>query len=405
MCAASQGSWALLRQQYPSVHRWLVRHHCETTAAPQLAPSADTLDPGAYRATTLVMVNPDQGIFEVAPALGGECNLAVVVDDPAALVALLAHPRSEELFHERRMRLLTADEVSREGLPLSFLLGSLKVVALACLPRNRTSAGLLRAIKQADERRQTLRQQTTATYMTMVTYNRLEFTRRTLNRLKLNTERPLKLVVVDNGSSDGTVRWLEENQGNYPFIERIMPMSDNLGIGRALNNGLRYSLSRSRRVGRIDNDILVPPFWLRDLLHVLESPLNPWIVSGFVTDDRNVRALVRDTPKLLIDDLKVYLVEAIGGGCNLYAPDIFARIGYFLPEHQLYGVEDGGLCAATRSRDGKIAVVDNVKLEHLSTIIAESVDYKAFKAAQVAAFQRDAVDEHVQRLRGLQREG
>ena len=44
----------------------------------------------------------------------------------------------------------------------------------------------------------------------MVTYNRLELTKQTLDSIFKNTKTPFELVIVDNASTDGTVEFLKD---------------------------------------------------------------------------------------------------------------------------------------------------------------------------------------------------
>ena len=67
--------------------------------------------------------------------------------------------------------------------------------------------------------------------ITVVTYNRLDLTKKCLESLQNNTMYPYKLTIIDNGSTDGTLEWLEDNQ--YNFIS----LGENLGIAKGYNLG------------------------------------------------------------------------------------------------------------------------------------------------------------------------
>lgn len=71
----------------------------------------------------------------------------------------------------------------------------------------------------------------------IVTYNAMKWLNRCISSMKSSTY-PVDVFVVDNGSTDGTQKYIKDN---YP--ECIFRQSgENLGFGRANNVGLRFAL-------------------------------------------------------------------------------------------------------------------------------------------------------------------
>ena len=82
----------------------------------------------------------------------------------------------------------------------------------------------------------------------VVTYNGMEWIERCLRSVQASAT-PSDIMVVDNGSDDGTAAWIREH-----FPEVIVSESrDNLGFGAANNIGLRYALSHSYRYAYLLN--------------------------------------------------------------------------------------------------------------------------------------------------------
>jgi len=77
-----------------------------------------------------------------------------------------------------------------------------------------------------------------------------------LNSLATQTVRPLEVIVVDNGSTDGSVAYV---RGEHPGV-RILELDHNTGFAHAANRGLRAA--RGRFVALINTDVVLTPDWL-----------------------------------------------------------------------------------------------------------------------------------------------
>jgi rhamnopyranosyl-N-acetylglucosaminyl-diphospho-decaprenol beta-1,3/1,4-galactofuranosyltransferase len=67
----------------------------------------------------------------------------------------------------------------------------------------------------------------------VVTYNRLELLKKVLESLRSQTLKPFKIIVVNNGSTDGTLEWL----GNQDDLEIIT--QDNIGSSGGQFTGIK----------------------------------------------------------------------------------------------------------------------------------------------------------------------
>ena len=72
-------------------------------------------------------------------------------------------------------------------------------------------------------------------------------------------------IIVDNGSSDGSVEWLS---GHHPEV-RVVPLSSNRGFCAANNVG--YRLVKTKYVALLNNDAVAHPLWLGRLVEALEK--------------------------------------------------------------------------------------------------------------------------------------
>jgi GT2 family glycosyltransferase len=103
----------------------------------------------------------------------------------------------------------------------------------------------------------------------VVTHDNLVFTRLCLESVLANTaERDFELIVVDNGSGDGTPTYLAKLSERHARVRTILNGA-NLGFAPACNQGL--ALAAGDDLVLLNNDTMVPPGWLERLQHHLRD--------------------------------------------------------------------------------------------------------------------------------------
>ena len=104
------------------------------------------------------------------------------------------------------------------------------------------------------------------TTLAIVTWNRLAHTKKLLDSLLRLTHIPHEYLIVDNGSTDGTVAFLEAFASEHKSIQLILN-SQNLGLARA-----HYQIQQAATDGLIiifDNDLeILSNYWL---LHIQKA--------------------------------------------------------------------------------------------------------------------------------------
>jgi GT2 family glycosyltransferase len=104
----------------------------------------------------------------------------------------------------------------------------------------------------------------------VVSHDTLVFTRLCLESILAGTEPPsYELIVVDNGSSDGTVPYLEQLSKQHGLVRPLFNHT-NAGFARAANQGL--ALASGRVLVLMNSDVMVPPGWLPPLVSRLKDP-------------------------------------------------------------------------------------------------------------------------------------
>ena len=110
---------------------------------------------------------------------------------------------------------------------------------------------------------------TSRTSIIVVTHNNLVFTRLCLHSVLAATEpADYEIIVVDNGSSDGTVEYLREVAAVNPHVRPILN-AENRGFAPANNQGA--VAARGETIVLLNNDTIVLPGWLAALRKHLDD--------------------------------------------------------------------------------------------------------------------------------------
>jgi GT2 family glycosyltransferase len=102
----------------------------------------------------------------------------------------------------------------------------------------------------------------------VVTFNNLERFQKTIVSLANTDDRDIRLFVFDNGSSDGTADWIRNALPSvWGGVLHVETAPVNIGLPAAMNWLRVKSKEKSNAplVARIDDDVLLPPEWLKQL--------------------------------------------------------------------------------------------------------------------------------------------
>jgi glycosyltransferase involved in cell wall biosynthesis len=94
-------------------------------------------------------------------------------------------------------------------------------------------------------------------------WNQLEFTRHCITALVRHTRRPWELIVVDNGSTDGTAIYLAGVHDAAAVPVTVISNRENRGFPAAINQGL--AAARGEYLVMLNNDVVVTDAWLDQL--------------------------------------------------------------------------------------------------------------------------------------------
>lgn len=139
-------------------------------------------------------------------------------------------------------------------------------------------------------------------------YNGLSFMEPCFESLKEQTIRDFKVLVVDNGSTDGSVEWLKEHRVPSIFLK------ENTGFSGAVNTGIRAA--DTPYVLLLNNDTRVEPGFVAAMERAMDQSPKIFSVSS--------RMIQMYHPELLDDTGDMYSIlgwayqRGVGRSVNLY---------------------------------------------------------------------------------------
>jgi len=177
--------------------------------------------------------------------------------------------------------------------------------------------------------------------------NGRDLIRECLSSLENQTFKQFEVIVVDNGSSDGSVGFIREH---FPWVEKIIENPCNYGFARACNQGIK--ISRGQLIALLNNDTETHPDWLAELVRAADNyPRIGMFASKTLFYDR--RDVIDTTGHLIYPDglnrgrgrMEVDRGQYddkpdvfFPSGCAaLYRKAVFDDIGLFDETHFAYG--------------------------------------------------------------------
>ncbi|MBX4196768.1 glycosyltransferase family 2 protein [Candidatus Pacearchaeota archaeon] len=181
----------------------------------------------------------------------------------------------------------------------------------------------------------------------IVNWNKKDMTANCLKSLKKTTYKNYKVVLVDNGSTDGSVEFLKKvNPGIH-----IIKLKKNYGYTEGINVGWKYVLKSMKAdyVCVMDNDIItVQPQWLTLIINELEKDPKNGLGSGKHTfPDGRLQTPYEGADDSYKPDTGKYNfikeVDAFVGPAMVIRRTVAEKIGYY-DENFFYGPNDLDYC-------------------------------------------------------------
>jgi len=162
------------------------------------------------------------------------------------------------------------------------------------------------------------------TSIIILTYNRLDCTKKCIEAITDNAPYGdgYEIVVVDNGSTDGTREWLEAQVAEGGIL-KLHLCQENIGVPAGWNIGIELATSDTDYYVILNNDVYVTPGWLEKLMAVIT--LNPLIgMVGPMTNEISGPQLRGSFPQ----GWNFYFWRLVGF-CLLIKGEVLRKVGEF----------------------------------------------------------------------------
>jgi len=221
-------------------------------------------------------------------------------------------------------------------------------------------------------------------------WNGKHFLAECIDSLKEQTFRDFETILVDNGSTDGSVEFAEKRYGD--FI-RIIQNKKNLGFTGGNNVGIKAA--KGRYIVLLNNDTWAAPTWLEELVKTtyLDRPIGMWASKVYSYYKRNQIEAVGEL--IYWDGLsrsrgqyeqeqgqyeemgEIFFPPGCGG---MYRKVVFEEIGLFDEDFFAYG-DDAEIGIRARLAGWKCVYVPKAVLYHKNS--GSTGQYSPFKAFYV----------------------
>ena len=175
----------------------------------------------------------------------------------------------------------------------------------------------------------------------MVTYNRLDLTKQTVKNI-YETTKDFNYIIVDNGSTDGTVEYLKalaEEKDNV----HLHLYEENKGIAMGRNKALKMADDIGTEwYSTIDNDVLLFDGWLDQCIDILKDCKMYGSIG--VSFENKAYPIVNVNGHEFENKPRGNL----GTACTVFYKNLHKMIGFFTTEYEKYGEEDADWGARAR---------------------------------------------------------
>ncbi|MFE5320258.1 glycosyltransferase family 2 protein [Paenibacillus sp. NPDC056579] len=195
-------------------------------------------------------------------------------------------------------------------------------------------------------------------------YNGIKYLKPCVESILIHTSSPYEIIVVDNGSDDGSIEYCEQQK------LKLISLPTNCGFPAACNYGLKMAVGDSLLL--LNNDTLLTRNWLDNMLRCLYSSADIGIVgpvTNYATGKQKIKEPFTSLNEMAAryndpDASKWHQVDRIVGLCFLFKRELMDRVGLMDERFSPGYVEDDDYCYRARLEGFRLMVAGDAFIYH-----------------------------------------
>ena len=235
------------------------------------------------------------------------------------------------------------------------------------------------------------------TSIIILTLNEVEYTRKCVESIRSHTPEPHEIIFVDNGSKDGTIKWLKkltQENPNFKLIENKI----NLGFAKGCNQGI--AASSGEYILLLNNDVLVTEGWLSGMHECIDSAPDIGVVGPMTNNISGLQKVANadyGDPDHLEEYAKAFReknryrripARRIVGFCMLFRRELVEKIGLLDETFGSGNYEDDDFCLRAALEGYRNIIAGDVFIHHYGSrsFIGNRINYNSSLATNRKTF-------------------
>jgi GT2 family glycosyltransferase len=217
----------------------------------------------------------------------------------------------------------------------------------------------------------------------IVSYNTRELLKKCLS--SIDGSYKTEIIVVDNGSTDGSVETIKKLATRYSFGNvkfKIILNKENMGFAKAVNQGIRKA--SGDYILLLNSDIIVKPKAIEKMLEFVKRHPEAGVIGGrLLNPDGSIQGSCFYLPRLTRPFAGKYNpgdkpteVEAVVGAVFLIPHQVLEKVGFFDERYFMY-FEDLDYCRRVKQAGFKIYYLPSAEFIHEHGASGASLPQKA----------------------------
>ncbi len=203
-----------------------------------------------------------------------------------------------------------------------------------------------------------------------LTYNKLSYTKKFIKSLYKYTN-DFELIIIDNGSTDGTIEYLNELNGIKLILNK-----KNHGYSKGNNQGLE--IAEGDYIGFLNNDILLSPNWFEEIEKVFEKEnagfVSPRQINPYYDKANETNYLKYFKPKQYNKDFDECVFS-----CVVTKRSVLDKIGIFDENYSPAFFEDNDLKFRAINNNLGVYVANTCCFFHFGSVTSANMNFNFTK--------------------------